>query len=61
MTCQKCETISYREDKFCRFCGNDLRTKAFSYCTKCKEYRSPSSLYCEECGSKLQKFFEDVD
>lgn len=67
-TCPACNTFCKRDEKFCDNCGSsfsEVESKAssaavvkveFMHCATCNEdCNDLSAIFCEECGSKLEK------
>ncbi|HEY96172.1 MAG TPA: protein kinase, partial [Dehalococcoidia bacterium] len=51
MKCQNCETNNNEGAKFCKKCGQPLKTELI--CPRCGHANSLDSEFCEECGCAL--------
>jgi hypothetical protein len=50
-TCSICGNVGMPGDRFCRKCGNPIRSEI--HCEKCGNIVQPKDLYCVKCGSRL--------
>ncbi len=51
--CPKCGNIGLPNDKFCRKCGNAIKSEI--RCEKCGNIVQPKDLFCVKCGSRLSR------
>ena len=51
MKCSHCRTENSEKAKFCRKCGQILRSEVI--CNHCRHKNPPDSEFCEQCGKSL--------
>jgi serine/threonine protein kinase/tetratricopeptide (TPR) repeat protein len=53
MKCPNCQTENLDTSKFCKKCGQSLKTEVI--CQHCQHKNSPDSEFCVQCGQRLSE------